>query len=80
MQVILTMMTNDNDSVVHDYGDDGNDADHPPPCARGPPPWRAGEPERLGNQRRRWFIMMMITMMMAMIMMMEDDGLFHTQI
>ena len=24
MQVILTMMTNDNDSVVHDYGDAGN--------------------------------------------------------
>ena len=30
MQMIPTMMTNDNDSVAYDYGDDGNDAHHAP--------------------------------------------------
>ena len=31
MQMIPTMMTNDNDSVVYAYGDDGNDAHHAAP-------------------------------------------------
>ena len=34
-QMMATTMTNDDDSVVYDYGDDGNDAHHaPPPPAR----------------------------------------------
>ena len=32
-QMIQKIMTNDNDSVVYDYGDDGNDAHHAPLCA-----------------------------------------------
>ena len=79
MQVILTMMTNDNDSVVHDYGYDGNDAHHAPHVLAAPRPGgqgaAVGSQKRLGNKRRRWFIMMMIIMMMARIMMMEDNCL-----
>ena len=79
------MMTNDDDSVVYDYGDDGND-DHNCPLARapprraararGPPLWRAGgrggEPERRDG-RWRWLIMMIIMMMMMMMEYADDD-------
>ena len=86
------MVTNDNDSAVYDYDDDGNDAHHAPLCAhrleerrdRGPPPWRAGgrsgEPERLGNRRQRCLIMMMINMMMTMLMVIEYDGFLYKKV
>ena len=52
MQAILTMMTNDNDSVAHDYGDDGNDAHHAPPLCP-PPPALAGKGPQWGARKAR---------------------------
>ena len=40
MRMMVTMMTNDDDSVVcgyDDYGDDGNDVHHRPPSLRALP-------------------------------------------
>ena len=51
MQVILTMMTNDNDSVVHDYGDDGNDAHHAPPPHVLAAPRLGGQGAAVGSQK-----------------------------